>query len=471
MLKKILYNTLIYTLGPQLPRIASLFVLPIITKDLTTTDYGIAAVVMAYTGLLGGMRDLGFGVNMVNAFYKYPNRWHTSWRQFHGYLSLWSVLFSLLQALLLYFVIPAEAKMNQWLIILMYSITSLFFETTITFGSRYYQYAQRPFYMATTSAIVGIISIGLNLVTISYFKMGYMGWFISTFISTFIAFLFYFFPLYFKYKLVPIIKIRKRFIRNQLKIALPTIPHNYSSYLLNTSDRLVMSTLGIKIGQIGIYNIAYTFGNYFDFMGTAIGMAVGPIYTKLYSLKREVDLRLITFMLQSFFLLGSFILSLWLREIFQFLIKNEELQAGYYLAIIVVMGYNYRPMYWAVGIKISFYEKTQYLWRISFGAGVVNIILNFIFIPIYGFKVAAITSFVGLMYIGFSGFFMKVYKDMENENFYPIIWILIIIVVSVLAYILKDVDIQVKIFITIFVSVIGCVAFLRYKDVFNRIEI
>src|SRR6266702_2007648 len=98
MFKKLFTNTLIYALGPQLPKIASLFVLPIITKDLTAIDYGISGIVMAYTGLLSGIKDLGMAVNMSNAFYKYPGRWPIIWRQLHGYLSYWSIWFTLIQA-------------------------------------------------------------------------------------------------------------------------------------------------------------------------------------------------------------------------------------------------------------------------------------------------------------------------------------------------------------------------------------
>jgi len=425
---------------------------------------------MAYTGLLSGVKDLGLAVNMVNVFYKHPGRWQIMWRQLHGYLSLWSVLFALSQAVLLYFIIPDEALTNRWAIIALYSFTSVFFDTTITIGSRYYQYAQRPFYMALTSAIVGSITIALNLITISYFKMGYMGWLVSTFLGTFISFLFYFFPVYIKYQLTPIVKIRKRFIRRQLEVALPVIPHNYSSYLLNTSDRMVMNILGIKIGQIGVYNIAYTFGNYFDFIGTAVGMAVGPLYTKLCSLRREHELRTITFALQGAFLLASFLVSLWLKEIFAILIENPELQTGYYLAIIVVMGYNYRPMYWAVISKLGYYEKTQYLWRISFVAGIINIILNFILIPIYGFKVAAITSFIGLMYIGFSGFFMKAYRDMDNERYYPSVWISSIMLASVSVYLLREIPVFTKVLITAAVSIVGGLLFFNFKNALNALK-
>jgi O-antigen/teichoic acid export membrane protein len=325
--------------------------------------------------------------------------------------------------------------------------------------------------MGISSAIVGATTIVLNLVTISYLKMGYMGWFVSTCLGTGLSFLFYFFPLYFKYKLTPIFKIRKRFLINQLKVALPIIPHNYSSYLLNVSDRLVMNVLGINVSQIGVYNIAYTFGNYIDFAGGALGMAISPIYTKLYSIRREADVRTLTFVLQALFLFGSFLLCLWLKEVFIFLIKNNELQNGYSLAIIVIMGFNYRPMYWAVGLKISYYEMTKYLWRFSFVAGIVNIALNFILIPIYGYQVAAVTSFIGMMYIGFSGFFLSSYRKLENDKFYPIAWMALITGLSFLVYLLRDIEVFSKALVSLFLSVVLVSGFFRFKKEILKISI
>lgn len=471
MFRKLVSHTLIYALGPQLPKIASLFVLPIITKDLTAVDYGVAGIIFAYTGLLGGLKDLGLSVNLANVFYRHPNRWQLSWRQLHGYLAIWAIPYTLVQAIVLFFAVPAEATENVFLIILIYSIPSLIFDSTITIGSRYYQMAQRPLYMATTSAIVGSLTILLNLITISYFKMGYLGWFVSTSIGSLVSFLFYVVPVFMTYKLGPIFRFRLAFIKNQLRISLPMIPHNYSSYLLNTSDRLVMNVMGIKIDKIGLYNIAYTFGNYFDFMGTALGMAVGPMYTKLCAERRERELRIITFLLQVAFLFGSFMVCLWLKEIFQSLISNTELQSGYFLGIIIIMGYNYRPMYWAVINKLAYYERTKYLWRISFTAGVLNLALNFILIPIYGYQVAALTSFVGLMYIGFSGFFLKAYRELENERHFPVAWIIAIVVLTVVVYLLKDVSPGIKAIISVAMVATGCGAFYKFWPVLRQVKL
>src|SRR6185436_11346015 len=97
-----------------------------------------------------------------------------------------------------------------------------------------------------------------------------------------------------------------------------------------------------------------------------------PFFSKLYSIRTDkaiMDARRLTFFLMSCFLTATFLVSIWLKEIFFILIRNDELKSGYGIGIILVMGYAYRPMYWSAGIKLSIYEDTAMLWRISFIAG------------------------------------------------------------------------------------------------------
>src|SRR6185437_8334555 len=235
--------------------------------------------------------------------------------------------------------------------------------------------------------------ISLNLYTIAYLRMRFMGWFWSTAVSSLLQFFLFVYPVYFKYKLAPLVSFRKRFLLRQLRISLPIIPHNYSSYLLNSSDRMVMDRLHVNISSIGIYNMAYIFWNYFEFGGTAIGMAVGPVITGLIAKKdqkSESNLFTLAKWLQMAFMVTGFLVALWSKELMDLLISNNELKSAYPIAIIIIMSYVYRPYYWLVVSRLQYHHKTTQLWKISFIAGILNLVLNFIFIPLFGILAAAI---------------------------------------------------------------------------------
>ena len=294
-LRKLFSDSVIYAIGPQIPKVAGVFVLPLITRYLSEIDYGLYGIITSYISFFSAMSDLGLSIVLVNSYYKHPLRWKLIWKQLHFYLMLWSVVMGFVICLLLYFVIPVEAAANLISISLLVCIPTMFFSSTTIIGSRYYQFSQKPIFIAVTSSIVGVIAIALNLYTIVWLKMGYMGWFYSTAISTFIQFLFFIYPVFYKYGLGPVFSFRKRFINSHLRVSLPLIPHNYSGYLLNSSDRIVMDRMRVSVGKIGEYNLAYTFGNYFDFFGNAVGMAIGPFYTRMMAKKSALQDRSLFF--------------------------------------------------------------------------------------------------------------------------------------------------------------------------------
>ncbi len=474
MLKKLFTHSLIYSLAPQAPKIASLLLLPIITKHLTAVDYGVYGIITSYLFFVTALKDLGFGVVFVNTFYKHKERWPIIWRMLHGHLIIWGVFYVVLMLGLLVIAIPHNARGNFWLIAALTVVPALVFENTNLIGNYYYRFSQKPMFIAIVSVTTGVVSVLVTYLCIVQFKLGYMGWFIASFAASLLMFCFYFYPVYIKLKLYPIVRFRKKFITPHLKVALPMVPHNYSSYLLNSSDRVVMDLFKINVGQIGVYNIAYSFGNYFESVGEAIGMAVGPFYSKLYASNSEqshTDERRLTFFLMCGFLGATFLVSVWLREIFQILISNKELQSAYGIGILIMMGYAYRPMYWSAGIKLSIFEKTSVLWKISFVAGLLNVILNIIFVPRFGIIAAALSTLASLLYIGFSGYYFKAYRKLKGLNHFPLVWMAAIVLLTAMAYILKDAGVPVKAIVTIAVLVPASIVFYRNYSVLKSIDV
>jgi O-antigen/teichoic acid export membrane protein len=474
MFKKLFTHSFLYSVAPQIPSIASLALMPLLTKHLKLSDYGIYGIITSYLYFVIVLKDLGLGIVFVNTFFKYPKKWKIIWRLLHGHLIFWSFVFTLLFLIILYIAIPKEAMSNFNWIAAMYIFQIILFDNTNSIGNYFYRFSEKPAVIAIICIVTGFVSIFINYYCIVYLKLGYMSWFIASFASSLITFLIYIYPIYIKNKLIPIIKFRKDFIIQYLKVSLPMIPHNYSSYLLNSSDRVVLDLYKVDKDKIGYYNIAYQFANYFETFGSAIGMAVGPFYTKLYTKSTEKalqDERRLTFFLMSGFIIATFIASLWLREIFNLLISKAELRNTYDIGIIVMMGYAYRPMYWSVGIKLSTLGGTSSLWKISAIAGFINVVLNIIFVPYYGIYAAAINTFISLMYIGFSGYYLKSYRKLKNINHFPFLWLISIILISLSAFLLKDVIITVKGLITLFVLTVFGILVRKYWNELRDIEI
>lgn len=461
MIKKLLSHTLIYGLAPQVPRVASIFVLPLITPFLTELDFGIFGIITALMGAVSIFGTLGLNIVMGNMFVKNPGTYKIGWRQIYGFLMLWNIIYALLLSGILYFFIPPEAQDNTWWIILANILPIVLFGPTSLMGITYYRYHEKPMPIALRSILFGFLIVGLNWLFIAPFKMGYLGWFFSAGLVQILLQLSYWWPVNIKFKITPIFNFKWRFIRQQLKISLPAVPHYYSSYLIDSSDRIIMKEIGVPIKNIGLYNAAGTLSQPFNMLGVAVGQALGPLLLKAYKDKKEALARNMIFILQTIFLLSTFIIGLGMKEIFQWLIKNDELQKAYPMAIILVMATNYRPMYFGTNNRLFFYENTKTLVRVSLIAGIANLILNIVLIPILGYQIVAYTTFICLMYIGCIGYFLKPFKATKPANYYPLTWLFLTIVFTFAAYYCSGLPISYKLLLAVIAIVIASIAIFK----------
>src|SRR5688572_31754143 len=250
MLRKLFSHTLIYGAAPHVSKIASFFVLPIVTQYLSPIDYGVYGVLTATIGSVSVFASLGLRIVLVNSFYKSPSQYKWLWRQIYGFLSIWVIPYALASAGLVYWIIPEEAMENVWTIIFINVAPLVFFGQTSTLATTYYQINKKPLPIALRTAFFGTLTVLLNLYTIAVLRLGYMGWFWSTFIVGVLNNLSYWIPLNTTLGIKPIFNFKWRTIKKSLKVSFPTIPHYYSTYLLNSSDKVVLEFLNVSTANI-----------------------------------------------------------------------------------------------------------------------------------------------------------------------------------------------------------------------------
>lgn len=417
MIKKVLTNSAIYGLAPHIPQIVSVMLLPVMTKHLTDVDYGIAGTIAAYTMALSALSTLGVSAYLQVHFFKAKYQYKVLWREVYGFLQYWMVVFSIIQSVILYFIIPQEAVENRWAIILLTNFNGVLFGPSGVLGALYYQLSQRPIPIAVRSILSGFLSVLINYVLIVIFELGYMGWYVASFASTFLINIIYWYDMNFKLGFRPIYFPKRRTIKKALQISLPVVPHYYSVYLVTTSNRVVMDNANVSIGDIGRYNLAQQFYTLMDSLVYAVERAIGPMCMEGIRYNREDDVRreilLFAFLTYS----GTFFFALWSKEIFMLLIKNDALSSSYPLAALLVLSLNYRPAYIAASNVFFYYERTKLLLGITFTAGMIALVLNIIIIPFAGLWGAAIITYLAFLYQGYSGFFYSFFKEHTKVSY------------------------------------------------------
>lgn len=442
----LLKNSLIYGIAPQVTRVFSILILPFITPYLTRVDYGIAGVVGAVVAGINVFSTLGLAYILMVYFYKSPCQYKWIWRQIYGFIRIWQLFFIVLQSLILYFFVPPEANEYYLLICGILALPYIFFSGSSFIGYNLFRFKQNAWGVGIRSMIGGLSVVVINLITIRFYHLGYLGWFISMAISDVLVNASYYFPLKFKHKLSPIYFFKRKTIFKSLKSSFPLLPHYYSIYLLDTSDRLVMKILQIPTALIGGYNLASNFGSYFSAFHMAVGQAIGPSIFSDLKQSNHSDVKKITHYYFGATLLLTFTFSCWSKEVFFILFRNQELQGFYLLSIGIVMAYNYRPYYVLVNQYLSFFEKVRFLPYITFVPGALNVLLNIILIPKIGIHAAVIVTFVCYSIMGFAPFLLPFVKKIINGQYYVLIAFAYVLFLTILAYFSVDKNVWIKIF-------------------------
>lgn len=413
---KIFSDTLIYTVLPKLPVIASFVTLPIITPYLTLSDYGKFGLITAYLAVFTMIVVLGQAVVLQNSFFVYKKNYVRIWRRVHGLMVIAALAMTVCFSLLIYLTLFNEFSVDFFL------VSGLCFLVLIvtpieTIAQVYYVLNEKPYPMAIRSIILGFVSALLLVVTMRYYKLGYLGWVISGGFTSLFTLVFYGYPLIYKEKIYPILNFNKRHVKRFLKVGIPLLPHNLALYIFNSSDRLILSWFKIDVKQIGIYSQGYNLGANGMVLITGIFSALAKTLQNLYRDPTEENiLRLrklfyaISFSVSFLCFLGA----LWMKEVYFVFFRNPDLQGGYIVAGTILMSYIYMPLYQYASYPLSIKGKTALISKISLSAALINIILNIIMIPFIGYWAAVISTYISFMLFGMACLlFERIKTEME----------------------------------------------------------
>ena len=179
---------------------------------------------------------------------------------------------------------------------------------------------------------------------------------------------------------------------------LPLITYYVSQVIFNQSDRIMISHLTGK-DDAAVYGVAYNLAMILTFVMNAINNSYVPwFYTKIKKGK-QMENKKISFIISMIMAL-LLIFIIWLAPEIVLIMAGKS----YMEAILVVAPVSMSLLwlfYSQLSINIEFYyEEKKHLVFASILSAVVNIILNYLLIPVIGFWVAGYTTL--LSYILFA---------------------------------------------------------------------
>lgn len=190
----------------------------------------------------------------------------------------------------------------------------------------------------------------------------------------------------------------KKYWKHALLFNLPLIPHYLSQTVLNSADRIMIKSM-VGASEAGIYSLAYSISQIMTLFNTALSHTLSPwIYQKIKD-DRAQDISRVAYLCMGIIAvvnLGVIAVAPEMVTLFAPKSYHEAIWVIPPVAMSVLFMFSYDLF-----AKFEFYyEKTRFIMFASvFGAG-LNVVLNYIFIRIYGYYAAAYTTlFCYIVYV------------------------------------------------------------------------
>lgn len=419
--------SLCYLIGNFFNKGFAFLTIPIFTRLLSTTDYGIINTYSSWAGILSMIVGFAMHMSIRNAFVDYKD-------DTESYLST-IIKFTLLSSLgfmLIFYAVVKIFRINISLslvfICLFHSVASSIIEDVSCYFMMKYNYIKRTVLMI----LPNLISVCVAIFLISYIlkKDLYLGKIIPEALTIIIFAI-----------ILSICYTKKGFntayIKHALKISLPLILHGAALNILSNSDRIMITWLA-DASQAGIYSLVYSLGMVTYAITLSIDGIWIPWFTNKMKEKSYDEINYITkdyIKLITYIMCGLIIVS---PEILKILASKSYWEGIKLIPIIIVANF----LFFAYNIYSNlehYYKKSNQITALTILAAVLNLVLNYIFIPKFGYVAAAFTTAISYFVI----FILhSIYSKTLNSNVFSIkMFILPIIEIFIfcaLFYLLTD---------------------------------
>lgn len=464
--RKIVTNTIYYGVVPKLTMLLSIVILPLTTPFLTTFDYGIYGVMASYTSLFISIAPLGLHVHLTNSYFEYPRNYNLVWGRVLMLMLLSSLLFGLLNMAILLFTLPIEFSFGKWLLCVVGSVP-IFLLANGILAQHLFPLRETPKPLVFTNLIGSITGMLVSFVMIYSLRLGYWGLAAANAVATMFTFTVFVKFVWRDFDIRPILDRKWQRIKQMLRIALPLIPHAMGFVLLTSSARIVMSQYQISYDEIGLFSHGSTMGDYAVVITSALVTALVPQMQRAYRAADFKTYRKLYFLCQAVALTTTFVICIWMPEIYSLLIRNENLAQSCDIASQLCFANVVFSFYVFMSTPVFIEKKTMQLLWLVFVPGILNFVLCFALIPFFGYRVAIYSTIVSywsqLMIPFFVGYYRKNVKEwLGTRRLIPFI-LMIIISDIILANILMYTSIWLKIILTILTAFGLFFFYRRYK--------
>lgn len=445
----------------------SMITMPIFTRIMSTDQYGMVSVYNAWYGILGIFATLNLSAGVFNkGMIKFEN-------DKSNYMSSMLGLSGLATGLLfiIYIIYPSfwEEILEIPRILILTMLLTYFFEAAFSLWAVYERFHYKYKYLVIITICTSILSSLISIIAVLNAQNKGIVRILSTALVQSVIYAAIYFSIIKKSSKI----INLKYWIYALKFNIPLIPHYLSMTILGQSDRIMINNM-VGFSEAAIYGVAHNISTLMTIVTNAISSTYVPFVYRALRDKKYSNIKQITNILLMVVATSCMLLLLFGPEIISFFASKEYYAARWVIPPISISVY-FIFLYQLFGNIEFYFEKTKFVMIASCIGAITNIILNFIFIQLFGFVAAAYTSLIcyilfSIMHYIFSSIILKK-NQIDIYKLYDLKIVCFISFSLVICMILCTILYDYAIIRYILLIIISCIIFIKRHIILNAIKI
>lgn len=403
-LRNLLNNKLVktgswYTLTNLFVSGISFLTIPIFTRLLTTEDYGMVSLYMIWIGLFSVFISLDLAWSVQRGKFDFEDSYD---KYISSILFLSLILFFSFLAIFIVFEDFFIQLTNLPKTLFYFMIVQSYFVFIQRFSLSKFRVEYKYKLVSVINISISITSVLLSIYLIKYVFIDeeYLGKILGSGVLIVIIGLVYLF--YFLIKGKELINLK--YWKYALTLSVPFIIHNISGVINSQIDRIIINKY-VGLSETGIYSFAYSIGIIISVIFMSFYQAYGPIFLEKMNNKEYEAITSISKKFRDIFTVIYAIFLFISPEIIR-IMAPESYWEGAVIVPFIFMAFYINFMFTFETNTEYFYKKTKFISLGTLIAAIVNVFLNLIFVPIYGYVAAAITTVISFTVLFFFHYYI-----------------------------------------------------------------
>lgn len=381
-LNTILKASFWFTLSSFMQKGINMLTTPVFTRLLSTEEFGKINTYMSWAEILFVLISLSTWRGMLNLYKKDQDKERVFF-SIVGLTCFISVIFSFF-ILIVYKIVGGLFNYPLW-IVLSLLLFAFSYNILLAWNIRMqYEYIYKPS-IIVSMIYTGVSAIGGVLAIIYINKSATAKLFPQISINIIIAVIIIFY--YARKKLKWIDFKNWKFC---LSFSIPLIPHYLSEVVLNSSDRIMIDEL-CSSSDVALYSMAYAVGSLSLILTGAINSTFAPYQYQKITQKKYKDLAKNTNIIIFFVAIAIIFLMMFGKEVV-IIFGGKKYIESISLIIPICIGVYFNYIFQLFARVQEYYEQKYTIVIASVSCAILNILLNYIFIPRFGYFCAAYTT-------------------------------------------------------------------------------